>query len=126
MLRRIKLELYTGDTSIIPWLGKLKTLASINGLITDTAQLAYAHLHLAGKALEWFNDKGLHAFPTFHELEEALLKEYGLTEGRRQRYRGDLLTMCQKDKSVQEITEHFEQTWRMAYPNEQASETKYK
>ena len=65
MLKRIKLELYTGDTNIIPWLGKLNTLAGgINGLTTDTARLAYAHLHLAGRALEWFNDKGIHTIPT--------------------------------------------------------------
>ena len=31
MLRRIKLEAYTVDNNITPWMGKLKTLAAING-----------------------------------------------------------------------------------------------
>ena len=51
MLRRIKLEAYTGTSNITPWLGKLKTLAAINGLGTDENKIAYAHLHLAGRAL---------------------------------------------------------------------------
>jgi hypothetical protein len=126
MLRRIKLEAYTGTSNITPWIGKLKTLAAINGLGTDENKIAYAHLHLAGRALEWFNDRGALFFSTFSDLEEALLKEFGLTEGRRQRYRGDLLTMSQKEKTVQEITELFENTWRLAYPNECQSDTNYK
>ena len=126
MLRRIKLEAYTGDNNITPWMGKLKTLAAINGLCSDENRIAYAHLHLAGRALEWFNDRGAIYFPTFAALEEALVKEFGLTEGRRQRYRGDLLTMSQKEKSVQDITETFESTWRLAYPNESRSDTNYK
>ena len=126
MLRRIKLEAYTGTSNITPWLGKLKTLAAINGLGTDENKIAYAHLHLAGRALEWFNDRGALFFSTFADLEEALLKEFGLTEGRRQRYRGDLLTMSQKEKTVQEITELFENTWRLAYTNECQSDTNYK
>ena len=93
---------------------------------TDENKIAYAHLHLAGRALEWFNDRGALFFSTFADLEEALLKEFGLTEGRRQRYRGDLLTMSQKEKTVQEITELFENTWRLAYPNECQSDTSYK
>ena len=34
--------------------------------------------------------------------------------------------MIQKDKTVQEITEAFENTWRLAYPNESKSDTNYK
>ena len=126
MLRRIKLEQYTGENNITPWIGKLKTLAAINGLHSDTNKIAYAHLHLAGRALEWFNDREATFFPTFQLLEEALVKEFGLTEGRRQRYRGELLTMLQKEKTVQEITETFVATWRLAYPSESKSDTNYK
>ena len=124
MLKRIKLELYTGETNITPRLGKLQTLANINGLNADFAKIAFAHLHLAGRALDWINEKGTASFGTFSKLEEALLKEYGLTEGRRQRYRGELLTMAQKDRSVQDITELFENTWRLAYPTEHDSNYK--
>ena len=34
--------------------------------------------------------------------------------------------MTQKEKTVQEITELFENTWRLAYPNECQSDTNYK
>ena len=34
--------------------------------------------------------------------------------------------MIQKEKTVQEITEAFENTWRLAYPNESKSDTNYK
>ena len=126
MLKRIKLETYSGASNITPWLGKLRALARINGLNTDAAQISYAHLHLAGPALEWINDKGPSTFATFKDLEDALLREYGLTDARRQRYRGDLLTMLQKDQSVQEITTLFESNWRMAYPSVSDSDSNYK
>ena len=103
LLRRIKLDFYTGDGDVTPWIAKVKTLVSLDNIQNDAAKVAYVHLHLAGKASAWFNDKGFAHFKTFDELEKALIKEYGVSDGQRQRYRGELLTMEQGDKSVHDI-----------------------
>ena len=83
-------------------------------------------MHLAWKALAWFNDQGINRFPTFDHLEIALIKQYGISEAKRQRYRSELFSMEQKDKTVQEITQLFESTWSLAYPNDQQEATQYK
>ncbi len=88
--------------------------------------MSTVHLHLAGKASAWFNDEGFAYFNTFDDLGKALLKEYSVSDGQRQRYRGELLTMEQGDKSVQTITERFETVWRSAYPIETSTDSSYK
>jgi hypothetical protein len=126
ILHRIKLESFTGDSDITPWIGKAKRLAEIHDITDDDAKISYVHLHLAGKALAWFNDQKLSRFPTFHHLETALIKQYGISEAKRQKYRSELVSMEQKDKTVQEITQHFETIGRLAYPNEEHEATQYK
>ena len=126
LLLRIKLDLYTGDGDVAPWMAKVKTLITINNIADDPAKIAYVHLHLAGKASSWFNDKGFAYFKTFEELEKALLKEYGVSDGQRQRYRGEILIMEQGDQSVQVITERFEIVWRSAYPIDTSTDSPYK
>ena len=88
----------------------------INGLQEDKSKVAFIHLHLAGKALSWFNDQGNMKLPTIKHLEEALIKQYGVSEAKRQKIRNDLITMEQRELTVQEVTDKFESGWRMAYP----------
>jgi hypothetical protein len=126
ILHRIKLESFTGDSDITPWIGKAKRLAEIHDITDDDAKISYVHLHLAGKALAWFNDQKLSRFPTFLHLESALIKQYGISEAKRQKYRSELVSMEQKDKTVQEITQHFETLWTLAYPHEEQEATQYK
>ena len=126
LLHRIKLELFTGEGDITPWIGKVRTLTGIHGLEEDAAKISYIHLHLAGKALAWFNDQGCAKFPTFDHLEAALVKQYGVSEAKRQKIRTVLITMEQKESTVQDITDKFESSWRLAYPNEHNDDATYK
>ena len=126
LLHRIKLELFTGEGDITPWIGKVRTLTGIHGLEEDAAKISYIHLHLAGKTLAWFNDQGCAKFPTFDHLEAALVKQYGVSEAKRQKIRTVLITMEQKESTVQDITDKFESSWRLAYPNEHNDDATYK
>ena len=125
-LQKIKLDVYQGDTDITPWVAKAQILAQINKLEDDEAKKAYLHLHLAGDALSWLNDQGIHHFTTLPALVEALTKQFGLNDTKRQQFRSELINMEQQNLSVQEITKKFETHWRMAYPESNGSDHQYK
>ena len=129
-LQKIKLDVYQGDTDLTrlltPWVAKAQIIAQINKLEDDQAKMAYLHLHLAGDALSWLNDQGIHHFTTLPALVEALIKQFGLNDTKRQQFRSELINMEQQNLSVQEITKKFETHWRMAYPESNGSDHQYK
>ena len=83
-LQKIKLEVYNGATDITPWLTKADLMVNIYKLDDDQAKIAYIHLHLAGEALAWFNNRGLKHSSSFQNLITAMEKHFGLTDTKRQ------------------------------------------
>ena len=125
-LQKIKLEVYTGEADITPWVTKAETLAHINKLEDDQAKIAYLHLHLGGEALSWVNDHGVHQYTTLKDFITTLVKQFGLNDTKRQQYRGELIIMEQQHLSVSEITKKFETHWRLAYPDTHGADHHYK
>ena len=78
--QRIRPDLYGGESDILPWLQKLRTLMVVNGITTEDDKKNYLSLHLTKKASAWLQDRPWTAFPDLQSLEEALAKEFGLTE----------------------------------------------
>ena len=126
MLKKIKLEPYNGENDVNPWLGKVRTLMILNDICDSESQKAYVHLHMAGKALSWINDRGIEAYETYDQLEKGLKQTFGVSEGRKQRCRTELLNLQQGNLSIQEISEKFETTWRIAYQGDVGMHNQYK